>query len=258
MDETLRPHTLFDPELVPFSGLSVWQPDWMHTKLLGTDSTLLGSCILFLIQKVMPGTPEENLATLWESVQTFYRTHKTRNRISRLTMKMVKHEPFPRLAAKAMETRDLTPAVEEFLRAWVGNPQCAWFHRLVLLSMRLDGLVFANKSYFLSEDERESLRVGIFEYSQTLTRLAHYFHRRGEAFVNFTLKNHYLLHLGLNASKTGISPRLAFCFQGEDFMSVVKHLCVGSSRGVDSAKLVDKVVAKYLRGLDLFLGQEAL
>ena len=49
-----RPHPLFDPAVIPAGGLSVWQPDWMHTKLLGTDATLLGSCILYLIKEVMP------------------------------------------------------------------------------------------------------------------------------------------------------------------------------------------------------------
>ena len=142
------------------------------------------------------------------------------------------------------------------MKAWVGNPQCAYFHRLVFLSMKLDELVFGNKTFLLSVEERESLRSGVFEYNQILTRLAHHFHNLGKPYCNFTPKNHYLLHLGLHASKTGISPRLGFCFQGEDFMSVVKSLCTGSSRGVNSTKLVDKVVCKYLRGLDIFLGQE--
>ena len=185
----------------------------------------------------MPETAEANLANIWMSIQAFYREHKTRNRLGRLTFKMVKHKPFPRLAAKAIETRDLIPAVESFLKDWVGNPQCLWFHRLVFLSMRLDALVFSNKSFLLTDAEREALRSGLFEYNQVLTKLAHHFHNRGKAYCNFTPKNHYLLHLGLHASKTGISPRLGFCFQGEDFMSVIKTLCVGSSRGVNSAKL---------------------
>ena len=38
-------------------------------------------------------------------------------------------------------------------------------------------------------------------------------------------------------------------------MSVIKTLCIGSMRGTNSAKLIDKVVEKYLRGLDLIMGQ---
>ena len=36
-------------------------------------------------------------------------------------------------------------------------------------------------------------------------------------------------------------------------MSILKKLCVASGRGVASAKLCNKVLEKYLRGLDLML-----
>ena len=249
-------HPLFDPNIIPGGGLSARQPDWMHTKLLGTDATLLGSCIVFMVKEIMPGGIEQNLTTIWSSVRAFYKENKTKNRMGRLTYKMVKHEPFPRLAAKALETRDLVPAMENFMRPWVGNPQCAYFHRLLLLSSRLDAIVFNNKTFMLSGGEREAIRAGIFEYHQILTTLAHHFHGRAMAYCNFTPKNHFLCHLGLIASKTGVSPRLGFCFQGEDFMNIVKSLCIGSQRGVEAAKLFDKVAVKYLRGLDFLLGQE--
>ena len=199
---------------------------------------------------------QENLQAIWASVHAFYRAKKTKNRLGRLTYNMVKNDPFPRLAAKALETRDLLPAMEEFLRAWVGNPLCAYFHRLIFLSTSLDVIVFSNKTFLLSGFEREALRSGIFEYNQTLTVLAHHCHKAGLPYCNFTPKNHFLCHLGLIASKTGVSPRLGFCFQGEDFMATVKWLCIGSHRGVSSAKLFDKVAAKYLRGLDFLLSQE--
>ena len=109
-----------------------------------------------------------------------------------------------------METRYLLPAVELFLQGYLGNPSVAWFHRLVALSCRLDELVFSNKGMVLSMVERVSLRDGIFEYNQTLSRMAWFFHEQGKPYCNFTIKNHYLMHIGLHASKTGISPRLAF------------------------------------------------
>ena len=71
--------------------------------------------------------------------------------------------------------------------------------------------------------------------------------------LNTTHKNHYLLHLGMQASKTGISPRVAFGFQCEELMSVIKMLCAASNRGIDSAKLFDEVVDTYLRGLDFLV-----
>ena len=228
----------------------------MHTKCLGTDSSLLGSCLLYLVKEVMPGAIEDNLSMVWSSIKGFYRANKTSCRLGNLTLKMLKNEPFPRLAAKAMEIKCLLPAIEELLQPWLpGNVQLQWFHRLVALSRLLDDIVFGNKSFLLSEPERVQLRAGIFQYNQLLTQLARHFHTRGLPYCNFLPKIHFLMHIGVNTSKSGVSPRLAWCFQGEDFMSLLKSLCTSSSRGIDSAKLVMKVNEKYLRGLDLLFSQ---
>ena len=253
-------HPLFNPQLTPGGGLSLFLPDWMHTKSLGTDADLLGSVLSYWAKEVLPGNPEDNISYIWERVQMFYRENQSRCRLSRLTYNMVKHVPFPRLSAKAVETRDLLPGVEQFCREWVANnpgyPVCVHLHRLVLLSTHLDRIVFANQGLMLSRDECEEFKAGIFAYNQTLTNLAHHFHQRGQAYCNYTLKNHYLCHWGLMAARTSLSPRIAFCYQGEDFMGVVKTLTVASSRGIETAKLFDKVLEKYLRGLDFLLKQE--
>ena len=162
-------------------------------------------------------------------------------------------QAFYKLSAKAVETRDLLPALASIVQPWVGNPIVQWFQTLLLLSSRLDALVFGNPNYWLSTQERKNLKEGLFRYNQVLSKLAWHFYRQGKPFCNYTIKNHYLLHMGVTASKTGISPRLAFCFQGEDFMSLIKSLAIASSRGMASALLINKVVEKYLRGLDLLM-----
>ena len=150
--------------------------------------------------------------------------------------------PHPRLAAKAIEIRWILPAVESILRPWTArNAIVAWMHRLVLLSSKMDAIVFGNKTFVLNAQERMTLKGFIFEFNQCLTRLARHFHSGGHPYFNYTSKNHYLCHMGVDASKSGISPRLGFCFQGEDFMKIVKALTAGSSRGVDSALLVNKM-----------------
>ena len=155
--ENPESHPLFQPELTPCGGLSLFQPDWMHTKSLGTDSTLAGSCLLFLAKEVLPGeSVDANLAFVWEKIQAFYKENRTQCRLSRLTKNMVDNVPFPKLSAKAIEIRDLLPALEHFLRAWLAHPQVAWFHRLVAISCRLDTLVFSNPSCWLTMQEREA------------------------------------------------------------------------------------------------------
>ena len=243
--QTPDAHVLFNPTCVACGGLSLFVPDYMHTKCLGTDSNLLGSAIAYLAKEFLPGTVEENMAIIWEGVKREHRSQRSPCRLSHLTFKMVKHDPFPRLSAKAIEIRCLLPVLEPVLRGWSGgSPQVAWFHRLVVLSMQMDNIVFGTKSLVLGAGDGDRLKDLIFQFNQTLTTLARHFHENGMGYCNFTPKNHYLCHLGVYSSKSGISPRLGFCFQGEDFMALVKSLCTGSNRGVEPAKLVNKVVGK--------------
>ena len=226
----------------------------MHTKSLGVDANLLGGCIAYLAKSSLPGSTEENMAVLWDGIQREYRAQKVTGRLGRLTFNMVKNDPFFRLSAKAHEIRCLLPVMEVLLRGWApSDPILAWFHRLVALSAQMDNLVFGNKGFLLSPRERKGLRQDTFLFQMVLSTLAGHFIQRGEAYVNFTIKNHYMCHLALRASATGLSPRLGFCYQGEDYMSLVKTLCQGSSRGADGARLIDKVNEKYLRGLDLLM-----
>ena len=156
-------HPLFDPEKTPLGGLSLFQPDWMHCKCLGTDTYLVGSVLAFMATEVLPKTIEENIDSLWEEIQKHYRLLNTKCRLSRLTWNMFKHQPFYKLSAKAIETRDLLPPLAAILEPWVAsNPIVAWFQRLVLLSIRLDELVFGNPTMWLSLQERQTLKAGDF------------------------------------------------------------------------------------------------
>ena len=250
-------HPLLNPAETPCGGLSLYRPDWMHTKTLGTDAYLLGTVLAFMAKKVLPGSAENNVSMMWETIREQYKIHKVDCRLSQLTYNMVKHEPFPKLSAKAMEIRHLIGPVAKVLEVWVANPVVAWLHKLVVLSKGMDDLVFGNKSFMLSPVDAQALGEAIFAFNSTLSKLAWHFHRQGEPFCNYTIKNHYLCHIGLDVSRTCISPRLSFCFQGEDFMHVVKVLCMASARGVDSAKLINKVLEKYLQGLDILLPMAA-
>ena len=254
LEEQPAAHPVLQPTVIPWGGLSLFFPDWMHSKSLGVDANLLGSCIAYLAREFLPGTQAETIAVIWDGIQREYRSQKFAGRLGRLTMNMVTNAPFPRLSAKAHEIRCLLPVMEILLRGWApANPIVAWFHRLVALSAQMDNLVFDNKTFVLSPRERRDLRRDVFLFNAVLSRLASNFIQRGEAYCHFTIKNHYLCHLALRASTTGLSPRLGFCYQGEDYMSLIKTLCIGSSRGADGARLIVKANEKYLRGLDLML-----
>ena len=206
-----------------------------------------------MAQKILPATAEQNVAIMWDDIREYQSTHKAECRMSRLTWNMLKNDPFPKLSAKAMEIRWLIAPVAEVLKPWRGNPIVAWLYELLELSKGMDDLVFGNKTFRLTPEEARALGAATFAFNATLSKLAWHFHTLGQPFCNFTIKNHYLLHIGLNACQTGINPRLGFCYKGEDFMGLVKSLCISSARGVDSAKLINKVIEKYLKGLDILM-----
>ena len=156
----------------------------MHCKCLGTDSNLAGSALAFLCTEVLRGQPEHNMALIWEMVQAYYSQHKTKCRLSNLTWNMVDHKPFYKLSAKAIETRDLLPALGSILAQWAHIPIVQWFQRLVLLSVKLDEIVFGNETFWLSNQERHNLREGIFQYNQVLSQLAWHFLKKGKPFCN--------------------------------------------------------------------------
>ena len=80
-----------------------------------------------------------------------------------------------------------------------------------------------------------------------ITKLCHAFHKQGLFLFNFVPKNHYLFHLAELGKQ--MSPRLAWCYQGEDLMHKVKIMAQGSFRGTPAKTLGNKVMAKYLIGL---------
>ena len=45
-------HPLFHPLSTPGGALSLWVPDWMHSKHLGTDQSLLGSTLKYLVDRI--------------------------------------------------------------------------------------------------------------------------------------------------------------------------------------------------------------
>ena len=92
--------------------------------------------------------------------------------MSHPTLNMLKHEPFPRLSAKAMEIKCLIGPVAKVVEIWVFNPIMVWMHELQVLSKGMDDLVFGAKSFKFSSADAKALCQTIFVFSGTLTKLA--------------------------------------------------------------------------------------
>ena len=211
---------------------------------------------LWLLKRTLPHRPEENLSELWEYIKVCYRRDKTPCRMSYIKKSMIDGDPWPRLKAKAVETKYLI---------W---PLCCWLNehkgvdadlnamfRLSMISHRLDELLDKSTGWCLTTSESQLFRQGLFTFCQELTRLCWRCHNVGLPYFAFTIKHHYLLHLGL--LPTGhLSPKAWYCYGGEDFMGKIKHLCISCLRGLSNHRLMNKVAKKYLWALDMVLASE--
>ena len=74
---------------VPGVGISVFIPDILHVKHLGTDAYDLGGLLALLVKYVMPGTQKDNLATLWIAIEIAYKSQQTSNRFGAITLGMI-------------------------------------------------------------------------------------------------------------------------------------------------------------------------
>ena len=169
---------------------------------------------------------------------------------------MLKGSPFPRLHAKAAETkgmlqptsaallhfRDLDPTQASLLDSIV---------RVLDLSHSIDVLVDGMQGFRVQAAQAEQLESLVQEMNVGITKLCQTFMARGIFLFNFVPKNHYLYHLAMLGRH--MSPKLAWCYMGEDLMHKVKVLAQGSFRGARPRVLGNKILAKYLLGLSIAL-----
>ena len=177
---------------------------------------------------------------------------RKRKQLTRLTETMLSGSPFPRLHAKAAETKALIEPVcaalthfqdqdrskHALLRSMVHVLEC---------SRNIDLLVSGIDGFKCTPAEGARLKALVLEMNVSISKLCHFFHNQAIFLFNFVPKNHYLFHLAELGQY--VSPKLAWCYQGEDLMSKIKVLAQGSFRGTPSKKLGNKILGKYLVGL---------
>ena len=165
---------------------------------------------------------------------------------------MLKGSPFPKLHAKAAETksllepvssalqhfRDQDPSKEDLLMAMV---------KVLDDSHNIDVLVGEIQGFRPTLRQGRKLEELVWSMNVGITKLCHRFHQQGLFLFNFLPKNHTMFHLAQLGRH--MSPKLAWCYMGEDLMHKVKVLAQGSFRGTPAHTLGNKVIGKYLIGL---------
>ena len=125
-------------------------------------------------------------------------------------------------------------------------------HRDVRLAQRasagLEDIIDQNaRAYRLQGQPAFKFAHPCFLYVGAVSNLGMHYHARGMWLFHFTIKFHYLLHIGLDC--TEINPRVGWCYGGEDMMRIVKIVVQSCARGTAPQALVGKVGKKYMVGL---------
>lgn len=164
---------------------------------------------------------------------------------------------FPVLKGKAAEIRGVLPAVTFVFTHHMDRTNTQ--HKQVKLALEaaceMEALLDDHKdSYTLPPGAADTFAKAANSLVLLQTALGNYFHARGILLFNFTIKSHYLLHLGMLCSH--INPRAAWCYSGEDLMAKVKGIVQASTRGANATRIPAKVMEKYVRALGLGMHED--
>ena len=80
-----------------------------------------GSVLWCVIHIVLPGTPEENLATVWADIQRLYKEMQTENKYWVIRMTMFNTGSQPKMKGKAAEIKDLIPVLARVWRKYYND-----------------------------------------------------------------------------------------------------------------------------------------
>ena len=160
---------------------------------------------------------------------------------------MLQASPFPRLRAKAAETKALLKPVSAALLHFADqdSSQREVLYGLVSVlndSHSIDTLADGMNEARVLPQQGKHLEVLVMR----TTKLCHSFHQKGISLFNFVPKNHYLLHLATLGQH--VSPKLAWCYSGEDLMHS-EDFGTRVFPGTRVKHLGNKLLAKYLVGL---------
>ena len=94
---------------------------------------------------------------------------------------------------------------------------------------------------------REKFEKDAFRFCGLIALIGEALHPAGIALFHYTIKFHYLLHIGMIAQYQ--NPLLGACHQGEQMMVVVKRLAASCARNNNQHQVTNAAMEKYCRAL---------
>ena len=242
---------------LPGMGIVSYILDAMRVLHLGCYQKVYGSILKYLSHHHLPGSPDENAQVLWSTIKRYYKDHGVEAQLGDLRCSMYvpkKATAFPELKAKAAEVRHLAEAMHALCLEYMDD--ATEVHKqmklLTKLAVTMESIMDEYKDEFvLPPEAAATFKESAYGFCGLTTQLGHHFHAQGHRLFNYTIKFHYLCHLGDAAAFW--NPRKSWCYAGEDLMHKVKLMIQGAQRGARPHVVVAKVLNKYVFGLGLRL-----
>ena len=240
---------------VESGGILTYIPDVLHVKHLGTDQSMYASAVYLLTHHSMPGEPEDNLRVIFHSTQAEYRKQRIpqNDRYRCLNPTMVKQSKakLPLLKGKAAKVKSFGFALVHVFQQHM-NPSDPK-HHLVLkglkISVRIDTIMHQHADeYRYPPDIAEEFELACFNYCRVVGALIRAYHKAVPPVpvFNYTIKAHYLMHLGVCARYT--NPAFGSCYDGETLMQTCKKLFQASCRGNGPLAASNQAMYRFVMG----------
>ncbi|CAE7578117.1 unnamed protein product [Symbiodinium sp. CCMP2592] len=246
---------------VPSTSCHVVALDLMHCKHLGTDMYMFASVIYLLCHHILPHEPQENLRVVWQKLKESYVklgiSAGQRFRALTKTSMYTRKTGYPKLRGKAYECRYL---VRPLLETWnhFRNPRLHVHQQITLMlkqNMLMERVLSENKAALqFPAEAAEAFRKATTNMLLLYAAVATHFANAGIQVFDVTSKFHMLQHIADYCEY--LSPRLVWCFSGEDMMRHTQKLAQACSRGVGPCMVVGKMSRKYRLALHLQFSQE--
>ena len=227
--------------------------DWMHCKYLGHDVLVYGSVLSLLTRYVctLGVTREQHQADLARRL-LFLQKNKTPcqfrylNRCSMFERK----SGYPKLRGKAAEIKYFCRPIH-YVRQKYSNPRLG-VHRQIGLYLQMNCqieeiLILNRQELALPEEDAKKFQHLCAASLLLLSDIAEHFIT--DQLFGITQKAHFTQHISLLAKF--LSPRLTWCFEGEDVqrkISTLAKTCVGGER---PGQTIGKMMSRYRLGLRL-------
>ena len=228
------------------------QLQWeMHCKYLGSDKHLYGGVFHVIIHKLLTGTAQQNMVHTWNILKQIYDTLdiKTRCGVMKVTMFKRNIAGLPDLMGRATEIKHLCKAL---LVLWdrgrtIGDRLHDLIYTALEASSKLDEILDSHRGeYNLPREASQEFIKYALQYCQACNALYNW---DDDKLFNVTYKHHALLHLAFGSEYE--SPRLGWCWMGEDFMRVTRVLISSCMNGTRLEDVNRKSPKKILRAMDV-------